>query len=70
MINIKTFSMAQEDRIMLLEAVEALSEPLKDVIKLSFFEDMNQNEIAKKLNISQMQVSRRLKKQLTNYLPL
>jgi len=56
------FLMAQEDRIMLGEAVELLSDSLKEVIKLSFFEDLSQNDIAKRLNISQMQVSRRLKK--------
>ncbi|OGH96935.1 MAG: hypothetical protein A2104_08260 [Candidatus Melainabacteria bacterium GWF2_32_7] len=59
------FLMAQEDRIMLGEAVESLSDPLKEVIKLSFFEDLSQNDIAKKLNISQMQVSRRLKKAIS-----
>jgi len=59
------FLIAQEDRIMLTEAVESLSEPLKDVIKLSFFEDLSQNEIARRLNISQMQVSRRLKKAIS-----
>lgn len=56
------FLMAQEDRIMLGEAVELLNDSLKEVIKLSFFEDLSQNAIAKRLNISQMQVSRRLKK--------
>ena len=59
------YLMAQEDRIMLAEAVETLGESLREVIRLSFFEDMSQNEIAKKLGISQMQVSRRLKKALS-----
>ena len=58
------FLTAQEDRIMLAEAVENLNESLKEVIKLSFFEDMSQSEIARQLGISQMQVSRRLKKAL------
>ncbi len=52
----------QEDRIMLLEAVSLLSDNLKEVVQMSFFEDLNQNEIAKKVGISQMQVSRRIKK--------
>jgi len=56
------YQVAQEDRIMLLEAVEQLNNPLKEVVKLSFFHDMSQNEISKQLGISQMQVSRRLKK--------
>ena len=59
------FVLAQEDRIMLAEAVEMLKENLKDVIRLSFFEDKSQSEIAKMLGISQMQVSRRLKKALS-----
>ncbi len=55
----------REDRIMLEEAVNTLSAPLSEVVKLSFFEDLSQNEIAKRLNISQMQVSRRLKKAIS-----
>ncbi|OGI01085.1 MAG: hypothetical protein A2Y25_04925 [Candidatus Melainabacteria bacterium GWF2_37_15] len=52
----------QEDRIMLMEAVELLSENLRQVVKMSFFQDLNQVEIAEKIGISQMQVSRRIKK--------
>lgn len=52
----------QEERIMLMEAVSLLPDNLKDVIRMSFFEDLNQNEIAQKTGISQMQVSRRIKK--------
>ncbi|MFH0703263.1 MAG: sigma-70 family RNA polymerase sigma factor [bacterium] len=55
----------QEDRIMLIEAIELLNEPLRKIIELSFFEDMNQNEISKHLGISQMQVSRRIKKAIS-----
>ncbi|MDD3014367.1 MAG: sigma-70 family RNA polymerase sigma factor [Candidatus Gastranaerophilales bacterium] len=59
------YQIAQEDRIMLLEAIEKLNDTLKEVVKLSFFHDMSQNEISKQLGISQMQVSRRLKKAIT-----
>lgn len=52
----------QEERMMLSDAVSMLSDNLKEVIRLSFFEDLNQSEIASKIGISQMQVSRRLKK--------
>jgi len=52
----------QEERLILIEAVELLPEQLKEVIKLSFFEDLNQVEIAEKTGVSQMQVSRRIKK--------
>lgn len=59
------FQMAQEDRIMLLEAINQLSDGLKEVVNLSFFHDMSQSEISKQLGISQMQVSRKLKKATT-----
>lgn len=59
------FEGAQEDRIMLTEAIEMLKGNLKEVIRLSFFEDKSQSEIAKMLGISQMQVSRRLKKAIS-----
>lgn len=52
----------QEERMMLRDAVNMLPENLKEVIRLSFFEDLNQSEIAKQIGISQMQVSRRIKK--------
>lgn len=52
----------QEERMMIMEAVELLPENLKQVIKMSFFEDLSQVEIAEKIGISQMQVSRRIKK--------
>jgi len=55
----------QEERIMLKEAVQKLPDNLKEVVQLSFFEDLNQNEIAKIVGISQMQVSRRIKKATT-----
>lgn len=52
----------QENRIMLMDAVELLPENLKHVVKMSFFDDLNQVEIAERIGISQMQVSRRIKK--------
>ncbi|MEI7473435.1 MAG: sigma-70 family RNA polymerase sigma factor [bacterium] len=64
------FLTAQEDRIMLAEAVNNLSQGLKEVIELSYFNDLSQNEIAKQLGISQMQVSRRLKKALSELLKI
>lgn len=64
------FLLAQEDRIMIGEAVNNLSPRLKEAIELSFFNDLSQNEIAKKLGISQMQVSRRLKKALSELLQI
>ncbi|MDD3150806.1 MAG: sigma-70 family RNA polymerase sigma factor [Candidatus Gastranaerophilales bacterium] len=58
------FQLIQEDRIMLSDAINELDKGLKDVVEMSFFEDLSQIEIAQKLGISQMQVSRRLKKAL------
>ena len=53
-----------EDKIMISEAINRLPLDLRQIIELNFYEDLNQREIAEKLNISQMQVSRRLKKAL------
>lgn len=59
------YLLVQEDRIMLNEAIESLSKNLKDVIKLTYYNDLSQSEIAQQLGISQMQVSRRLKKAIS-----
>lgn len=59
------YLLAQEDRIMLNEAIESLNGNLKEVIKLTYYNDMCQYEIAQQLGISQMQVSRRLKKAIS-----
>lgn len=54
----------QENKIMLKEALNKLEPSLKEVIDLNFFQDISQTKIAEKLGISQMQVSRRIKKAL------
>ncbi len=53
-----------EEKIMLSKAISQLNPKMKEVIELSYYEDLSQREIAEKLNISQMQVSRRLKQAL------
>ncbi len=58
------FQNSYENKIMLAETIEKLPKDLKEVIKLSFYEDLNQREISEILHLSQMQVSRRLKKAL------
>lgn len=58
------FLNSYEEKIMLADAIVQLEPKLKEVIEFSYYEDLNQREIAEKLNISQMQVSRRLKKAL------
>lgn len=59
------YLLVQEDRIMLNEAIESLNCNLKNVIKLTYYNDLSQNEIAQQLGVSQMQVSRRLKKAIS-----
>lgn len=50
-----------EAKMMLNDAIDKLDDRLKETISLVYYDDMNQREVAEKLNISQMQVSRRLK---------
>jgi RNA polymerase sigma-B factor len=52
---------AKEDRLMLAEAVKHLREGLREIVQLTFFEGLNQTEVARRLGISQMQVSRRIR---------
>ena len=60
--NLESF---QEDKILINDAIKRLDVKLQEVVVLNYFEDMSQTQIANKLGISQMQVSRRLKKALT-----
>lgn|SRR5574344_391435 len=54
----------REDRIMLAESLESIEPLLKQIVEMTYFKDMSQVEIANELGISQMQVSRKLKKAL------
>lgn len=58
------FLNAYEEKIMLSNAISQLKPKLREAIELSYYEDLNQREISERLNISQMQVSRRLKQAL------
>ena len=60
----QTFLNAYEQKIMLADAISQLKPKFKEVIELSYYEDLNQRQIAEALKISQMQVSRRLKQAL------
>lgn len=53
-----------ENRLMIQNAMERLKPELRDVVRMTFFEDLSQTQIAERVGISQMQVSRRLKKAL------
>lgn len=59
------FLSSYEEKIMLSKAIGQLKPKMKEVIELSYYEDLNQREISEKLKISQMQVSRRLKQALS-----
>lgn len=53
-----------ENKIMLEDAINKLPNDLKCIIELSYYEDKSQREISQQMNISQMQVSRKIKKAL------
>ena len=55
---------ATEDRTSLIEAMEVLTARERGIIYLRFFKGMTQTEIARQLGISQMHVSRLLRKTL------
>ena len=57
----QSFQLAQEDRIILNEAIQSIKDQSRQVLEYAFYQDLSQTEIAKKMGISQMQVSRRLK---------
>lgn len=52
---------SEEDNIMLGSAIKQLKENLRQVVDMTFYQDLSQTEVAKRLGISQMQVSRRLR---------
>lgn len=58
------FINSYENRIMLAQAIEKLPYEYKQIIELSYYHDLNQREISEIIHISQMQVSRKLKKAL------
>jgi len=56
------FLTSYENKIMLAAAINKLPADLREIIELSYYHDLNQREIAERKSISQMQVSRRIKK--------
>lgn len=57
----RSFQLAAEDRMLLGAAMGKLRDVSREVIEFAFYQDLTQTEIAQRLGISQMQVSRRLK---------
>lgn len=64
-VSYETLQKSTEDRMMILESLKDLQQPYKDIIEMTYFQDFNQIEIAERLGLSQMQVSRKLKKALS-----
>jgi RNA polymerase sigma-B factor len=54
----ESFSLPIEDRIMLEQAIESLTEVQRKVVYLFFYKDLTQTEIGKRLGFSQRKVSR------------
>ncbi|MCZ7662011.1 MAG: sigma-70 family RNA polymerase sigma factor [Thermoleophilia bacterium] len=60
----ETFSLPIEDRVLLYEAVSALSEMHRKIIYLLFFRDFTQQEVANEMGLTQRTVSREQSKAL------
>lgn len=52
---------SEEDNIMLQSAIRQMKENLRQVVEMTYYQDLSQTEVARRLGISQMQVSRRLR---------
>jgi len=61
-----SFQLAQEDQIRLQEALVQLEQRTHEVLKFVFFYDLTQKEVAERLGISVVTVSRRLKQGLAS----
>ncbi|QIN82962.1 sigma-70 family RNA polymerase sigma factor [Rubrobacter tropicus] len=57
-IHHESFSLPIEDRIVLEQAIESLSEIQRRVVYLFFYKDLTQTEVGKRLGLSQRKVSR------------
>ena len=53
-----------DDKIMLLEGINTLPEEDKQIIKYRYFDDYTQTEVAKRMGLTQVMVSRRETKSL------
>lgn len=62
--NYSSLTEYQENKILIKDALERLNDEYREVIRMNFLQDMSQTKIAEILGISQMQVSRKIKKAL------
>lgn len=60
----RSFQLAQEDQIRLQQALAHLEKRTRDVLEFVFLHDLTQKEVAERLDISVVTVSRRVKKGL------
>lgn len=60
----RSFQLAQEDQIRLQQALAHLEKRTRDVLEFVFLHDLTQREVAERLDISVVTVSRRVKKGL------
>lgn len=60
----RSFQLAQEDQIRLQQALATLENRTREILEFVFLQDLTQKEVAERLNISVVTVSRRVKKGL------
>ncbi len=63
--NYKDIRELEDAKIILKDVIEKLPEDSKTLVKAFYYDDLSQKDIAKKFNLTQMQVSRKLKKAFT-----
>lgn len=63
--NYKDVRELEDTKIVLRDVIKKLPEESKALINAYYYDDLSQKEIAQKFNLTQMQVSRRLKKAFT-----
>lgn len=54
-----------ENKLIINEAIKILSPEAKKIVTMCFYDGLNQREISDRLNLSQMQVSRKMKRALS-----
>ena len=63
--NYKDTRELEDIKIVLRDVIEKLPKEFQDLVKAYYYEDLSQKEISEKFNLTQMQVSRKLKKAFT-----
>ena len=58
----KATSENEDNKLILKDVIEKLPNEYKNLVKMYYYEDMNQKDIAKKLNVTPMSISRKMKK--------